>query len=158
MTVGRTSVVWLCGLDGWSRGWSQPRAGWALVRALRKRLEALYTTKVNNRDRSTSVSCGIHVEQPFGPHRHINRHTVLAKAVFILAQKLVFRARAGRPGAAAGAGQRTAFEIERENVCGERVRAGAAAHTNTAQKPSETHELRPPHNHATGAARACLRC
>jgi len=26
VTVGRPSVVWLCGLDGWS----QPRAGWAL--------------------------------------------------------------------------------------------------------------------------------
>ena len=31
VTVGRPSVVWLCGLDGWS----QPRAGWALERSQR---------------------------------------------------------------------------------------------------------------------------
>ena len=31
VTVGRHSVVWLCGLDGWS----QPRAGWALERSKR---------------------------------------------------------------------------------------------------------------------------
>ena len=31
VAVGRTSVVWLCGLDDWS----QPRAGWALERSKR---------------------------------------------------------------------------------------------------------------------------
>ena len=31
VTVGRPSVVWLSGLDGWS----QPRAGWALERSKR---------------------------------------------------------------------------------------------------------------------------
>ena len=31
VTVGRPSVVWLCGLDGWS----QSRAGWALERSKR---------------------------------------------------------------------------------------------------------------------------
>ena len=52
VTVGRPSVVWLCGLDGRS----QARAGWALEdRALKKTLEALYTAKVNNRDRTPVV-------------------------------------------------------------------------------------------------------
>ena len=37
VTVGRTSVVWLCGLDGWS----QTRAG--CFRALKKTLEAPYS-------------------------------------------------------------------------------------------------------------------
>ena len=51
VTVGSTQCCWLCGLDGRS----QARAGWALFRALKKSLEALYTAKVNNRDRTPVV-------------------------------------------------------------------------------------------------------